>query len=117
MTFGQKLRKLREKKGISQQDLAKILGYKSNSYIYDIERGNFTPSDKKIKKLAKALMIPFSGIKDILFESKLESLGIKQPDLISMLKDYSKLSKKDKEAIVEAYRKRKGKLDSNLTRV
>ena len=49
MNFGHKLRKLREERGLSQQELAKKLGYKSNSYINDIERENFTPSDKKIK--------------------------------------------------------------------
>ncbi len=75
MNFGQKLRRLREERGISQQELAKRLGYKSNSYIYDIERGDFIPSDEKIKRLAKALMIPSFRIKEILFESKLESLG------------------------------------------
>ncbi len=107
MNFGQKLRRLREEKGISQQELAKRLGYKSNSYIFDIERGSFIPSDEKIKRLAKALMIPSFRIKEILFESKLESLGIKDRHYISMLKDYPNLSKEDKKAIVEAYHKRK----------
>ncbi len=107
MNFGQKLRKLREEKGISQQELAKMLGYKSNSYIYDIERGDFIPSDKKIKRLAKALTVPFSRINDILFESKLESLGIKEPDFINMLKDYPNLSREDKKAIVGAFHKRR----------
>lgn len=75
MNFGQKLRRLREEKGISQQELAKRLGYKSNSYIYDIEKGSFIPTDEKIKRLARALMIPSSRIKDILFESRLEVWG------------------------------------------
>ncbi len=103
MNFGQKLRKLREEKGISQQELARRLGYKSNSYIFDIERGSFIPSDEKIKRLAKALMIPSFRIKEILFESKLESLGIKDPYFVNMLKDYSRLRVKDKKAIVRLY--------------
>jgi transcriptional regulator with XRE-family HTH domain len=109
MNFGHKLRKLREQKEISQQELAKMLGYKSNGYIYDIERGDFVPSDKKIKKLAKALEVPFSKIKDILFESKLESMGIKEPAFICMLKDYPILTKRDKEAIVRFYCRMKRK--------
>lgn len=109
MNFGHKLRKLREEKGLSQKELAKMLGYKSNSYINDIERENFTPSDKKIKKLAKALTIPFSKIKDILFESKLESMGIKEPGFIGMLKDYPILTKRDKEAIARFYCRMKRK--------
>ncbi len=103
MNFGQKLRRLREERGISQQELAKRLGYKSNSYIYDIERGDFIPSDEKIKRLAKALMIPSFRIKEILFESKLESLGIKDRHYISMLKDYPRLRVEDKKAIVRLY--------------
>ncbi len=65
MNFGQKLRRLREERGISQQELAKTLGYKSNSYIYDIERGDFIPSDEKLERLAKALKVSYlfsSGI-------------------------------------------------------
>ncbi len=103
MNFGQKLRRLREERGISQQELAKRLGYKSNSYIYDIERGDFIPSDEKIKRLAKALMIPSFRIKEILFESKLEDMGIKDPRFIGMFKDYSRLEEKDKDAIARVY--------------
>ena len=110
MKFGKKLRRLREEKGISQQELANILGYKSNSYIYDIERGSFTPSEEKIKRLAKALKVSFSEIKNLMFVSKLEDLGIKDPHFISMLRDYSRLSVEDKRAIVRLYLKRKRKL-------
>ncbi len=109
MNFGHKLRKLREERGLSQKELAKMLGYKSNSYINDIERENFTPSDKKIKKIARALTVPFSKIKDILFESKLESMGIKEPAFIGLLKDYPILTKRDKEAIVRFYCRMKRK--------
>lgn len=103
------MRKLREEKGISQQELAKRLGYKSNSYIFDIERGDFIPSEEKLKRLAKALMVPFSRIKDILLESKLESLGIKEPAFISIVRDYHQLTREDKEAIVRFYFKLKKK--------
>ena len=46
MTFGQKLRKLREKK-----QLAEKLGYVTNSYISDVESGRFLPSREKLKKI------------------------------------------------------------------
>ncbi len=86
MYFGQKLRRLREEKGISQQELSRRLGYKSNGYIFDIERGDFIPSKEKLKRLAKALKTPISKIRDIMLESKLEDLGIKDPYFISLLK-------------------------------
>ncbi len=103
MTFGQKLRRLREEKGISQQELSRKLGYKSNGYIFDIEKGDFIPSEDKLKRLAKALGIPFSRMKDILFESKLEDMGIKDPRFIGMFKDYPRLEEKDKDAIARFY--------------
>lgn len=109
MSFGKKLRKLRKERGISQQELAKKLGCKSNSYIYDIEKGNFIPSEKKIKRLAKALRVPLSKIKDIIFESKIENFGIKDMDFINMFRDYPNLSKKDREGIVRFYNRIKSR--------
>ena len=49
--FSQNLIKLRKEKGITQQDLAKKLGYVTNSYIADVEKGKFIPSKKKLKKI------------------------------------------------------------------
>ncbi|MFZ6016826.1 MAG: helix-turn-helix domain-containing protein [Nitrospirota bacterium] len=109
MRFGQRIRKLRMEGGISQQELAKRLGYKTNSYISDVERGNFIPSEGKLKEIAKALGVSFSKIKDFLLESKLEEMGIKEPAFISMFKDYPHLTREDKRAIVNAYLKIKKK--------
>lgn len=115
MNFGQKLRKLRIQKGLTQQQLAERLGYKTNSYVSDVESGHFIPSRDKLKKIAKALGVPFRVLDDMLLESKLEALGIKEPELISLFKDIPNLPKKDKRAIINAYlkikeRKQKEKL-------
>lgn len=37
--FGNKIKDIREEKGLSQAELARRLGHASNSYIRDIERG------------------------------------------------------------------------------
>jgi transcriptional regulator with XRE-family HTH domain len=105
MTFGQKLRQLRESKGLTQQQLAERLGYKTNSYISDVERGHFIPSKDKLKKIARALDVPFKVLEDMLLESRLEALGIKEPELISLFKDIPSLPEKDKKAIINAYLK------------
>ena len=105
MNFGQKLRKLRKQKGLTQQQLARKLGYKTNSYISDVESGHFIPSREKLKKIAKALGVPFKVLDDMLLESRLETLGIKEPELISLFKDIPNLPKKDKKAIINAYLK------------
>lgn len=109
MDFGQKLRKLREEKGITQQELAEKLGYVTNSYISDVEKGAFIPSEEKLKKIAKTLRVSFSKIKELLIESKLESMGINELAFINIFKDYPRLTKKDKRAIINTYLKIKRK--------
>jgi len=105
MNFGQKLRQLRIEKGLTQQQLAERLGYKTNSYISDVESGHFIPSKDKLKKIARALDVPFKVLEDMLLESRLEALGIKEPELLSLFKDIPSLPKRDKRAIINAYLK------------
>jgi transcriptional regulator with XRE-family HTH domain len=105
MNFGQKIRKLRIEKGLTQQELAERLGYKTNSYISDVESGRFIPSRDKLKKIARALDVPFKVLEDMLLESKLEALGIREPELLSLFKDIPSLPEKDKRAIINAYLK------------
>lgn len=103
MNFGQKLRKLREEKGIKQQELADKLGYVTNSYVSDVEKGLFVPSEAKLKKIAKILKVPSSQIKGLLIESKIEELGVKEPELQELFKDVPKLPASDKRKIIEVY--------------
>jgi transcriptional regulator with XRE-family HTH domain len=103
MIFGKKLRKLRESKGVTQQQLAEKLGFVSNSYVSEVESGKFIPSREKLRKIAKALSVPFKELNDLLMESKLEQLGIKEPELISLFRDIPKLPERDKRAIINAY--------------
>ena len=81
------------------------LGYKTNSYILDVESGHFIPSREKLKKIAKALGVSFRVLDDMLLECRLEALGIKEPELISLFKDIPNLPEKDKKAIINAYLK------------
>ena len=105
MNFGRKLRQLRIEKGLTQQELAERLGYKTNSYISDVESGHFIPSREKLKKIARALEVPFKVLEDMLLESRLEALGIKEPELLSLFKDIPSLPERDKKAIINAYLK------------
>jgi transcriptional regulator with XRE-family HTH domain len=105
MNFGKKLRQLRIQKGLTQQQLAERLGYKTNSYISDVESGHFIPSREKLKKIARALDVPFKEIEDMLLESRLEALGIREPELLSLFKDIPSLPEIDKRAIINAYLK------------
>jgi transcriptional regulator with XRE-family HTH domain len=74
MNFGQKLRRLRLEKGLTQQELAEKLGYKTNSYISDVKSGHFIHSKEKLKKIVRALDVPFKVLENMLLESRLEAL-------------------------------------------
>jgi transcriptional regulator with XRE-family HTH domain len=113
MHFGYRLKQLREAKGISQWQLAKKLGYVTNSYISDIENGVFLPSEDKLKKIAKALGVPYKIIEDMKREAKLEELGIKDKELIQLAKDLPNLTKKEKQELIKTYAKIKSKREHN----
>ena len=60
MKIGEKIRKFRTEKGLSQKELAKMAGL-SEPAIRNYELGNRTPSDKQIDAIAGALGIsPFA---------------------------------------------------------
>ena len=103
MRFGDKIKKIRESRGISQQQLAKKLGYRTNSYVSDMEKGKFTPSVDKLGKISGALGIPLSKLKDLVFESRLEEIGIKDPVFIGLIREFPHLAEKDKQAITRVY--------------
>jgi len=110
MKFCEKFRKLREERGITQEQIAKALGYKNNSYIARIERGDFLPAKDKLKKIAKVLKVPFKELDSLLFEAKVRELGIKKPELLALFRDIPHLPEKDRKAIINAYLKVKKKL-------
>ena len=59
--IGQKLRQLRQRKGLTQKALAvKIQGKVDYSYIGKIERGEQLPSLKILKRLSDTLAVPLS---------------------------------------------------------
>jgi hypothetical protein len=52
---------------------------------------------------------PYSTLKELLIESKLESMGIIEQAFIGIFKDYPRLTKRDKKAIINAYLKIKAR--------
>jgi len=59
--FGLSLKKIRLKKGISQEKLALLAGLHC-TYISDVERGNKNISLNNIEKISKALKIDISNL-------------------------------------------------------
>lgn len=63
--FGDNVKKLRESKGLSQEELADLAGF-DRTYISLVERGKRNLSLKNICRFAKALNVkPFELIKNI----------------------------------------------------
>lgn len=55
--FGRNVRALREKAGLSQEELAFRAGMK-RSYVSDLERGTRNPTVRALGRLAAALEVP-----------------------------------------------------------
>ena len=61
ISFGKRLRKLREAKGVSQEALAHDAGL-DRTYVSSIERGKRNVSLENIARLSRALGIPMSEL-------------------------------------------------------
>ena len=57
-TIGQRIRRIRIAKGLTQDDLAKLMGYFNRSTINKIESGAHNIDHKKILKFAYMLKVP-----------------------------------------------------------
>lgn len=60
-TFGSKMQKVRQSKGITQEELASILSM-HRTYIGLIERGERNPTIRTLYKIAKALKVKASEL-------------------------------------------------------
>ena len=85
MTIGERIAKYREEKGLSQEELAHLLGYKSRSTINKIETGQRDVPRKMIAQLSIVLNV---NSLDILGENeKSPSLTDKREALSNMLEN------------------------------
>ena len=109
--FAHKVRTLREVRGISQSELGRRLGHAGKGYVHDVERGAFVPPGDKRKLYAKALGVSADLIEDIVLEAKIIELGVREPGFVSMFKDYHRLSRRDRLAIIRTYREIKKRKD------
>ena len=72
MKFGEYARKLRRKAGLSQNDVAKILGLQSGQMVSDFERGLCFPPLRKLDLLAEAYRTPLKIVFNRMYEEKRE---------------------------------------------
>ncbi len=55
--FGEKVRRLRRQRNMTQWELAQALGYASQSYIHEIETGKKVPMVDFVVKVAKLFQV------------------------------------------------------------
>jgi len=94
VTFGKRLREIRETKNLSQQDLAKLIG-SVHTVIGRYERDEMKPSIDVVKKLAEELGTTVGYLIGEASESQL----LKDPAMLKRFQEINELNEKDKECI------------------
>lgn len=97
MTIGETIKKIREEKGITQEELSNKLGYKTKSSISKIEKGLAEFPISKLRKIADALDI---DVWEIIGFNSVEIDDIRDPGI----KKEPAASGRREEAVVEKYR-------------
>lgn len=94
-TFGKRLRDCRKEKGLSQNEIAKILNT-NHSVIGKYERDDVKPSIDVAKKLADLLNTTVAYLVGETHDNEL----LKDTDMLKRLKDINDLPEQDKQAIL-----------------
>lgn len=94
-TFGKRLRECRKEKGLSQNEVAKLLNT-NHSVIGKYERDDVNPSIDAVKRLAELLN---TTVAYLVGEADTDAL-FKNSDMLRRLKDISELPEKDRQAIL-----------------
>lgn len=95
--FGENLRKLRQARGITQEELSEKLGYSSRSSINKIEAGDRDMPRSKIEQAAKILGVsPLELFKNEPLEADSVLEVIVDDELRNMQEQYEKLNDKNK---------------------
>ena len=103
--FSKKIKEVRLKRGLTQQDVTIALGYESKSYVSDVENGYFIPGPDKLTKWAKALGMTREEMDSLLADAKLEDMGLTDPGFTMMFKEVPNMTAKEKESIIASYKK------------
>ncbi len=103
MGFGDKLKQLRQQKGLSRRVIQEKLGFASQSYIADAEYNKFIPGEDKLRIWAKALGVSWEEMQDLLVEAKLEDLGVADPAFTMMFKEVPRMTVEEKRSLIRAY--------------
>lgn len=101
-SFGQRLRKLRDERSLSQRDLAKGIGSET-AHISRYERGVVMPNAESLLDLAQFLRVEVGFLltgDESARATKGDELPIHDLALLERFRDLEKLSRKDRETVI-----------------
>jgi len=112
MSIGQRIRSIREGKGLKQTEVAERSGMQQGTYS-QLENDLFEARPETLEKVGQALGLTTSEMEDLMIESKLRELKMLDPDFVMMLKDVRNMTTVEKQSIMDAYELVKLKRERN----
>jgi len=103
VAFGEFVKAQRRLAQVSQRNLARMSGV-SDSYLSQIERGNYRPSPQVVKALAQAFGLKPEQLYTMLGFMDDESDGSRQPTVEQAIQLDPKLEAAQKDALIRVYR-------------
>lgn len=102
MTVGDRIKLVRESKGISQEQLAKQMGYSGKTSVSKIESSGDSLNIKTVSKYASALGVTESYLMG--WEEDNPEVPEFEPDHLELIDLYSKLTKEQKQTVMNLLR-------------
>ena len=101
--LGKRLRQIRTEKGLPQSAISDVLGYKTSSYVSDVEKGKFIPQPEKLYIWGKVMGMTKSQVDDLIVDVKMEDIGLSDPGFTIMFKEVPNMTTEEKELVIRAY--------------
>ncbi|MCL4473596.1 MAG: helix-turn-helix transcriptional regulator [Actinobacteria bacterium] len=101
--LGNRLRQIRTEKGLPQSAISDVLGYKTSSYVSDVEKGKFIPQPEKLYVWGKVMGMTKSQVDDLVVDVKMEDIGLSDPGFTLMFKEVPNMTADEKESVINAY--------------
>ena len=101
--LGKRLWQIRTERGLPQSAISDVLGYKTSSYVSDVEKGKFIPQSDKLYVWGKVMGMTKREVDDLVVEAKMEDIGLSDPGFTLMFKEVPNMTVEEKESLLRAY--------------
>src|SRR3989304_3782398 len=98
--LGKRLRQIRTEKGLPQSAISDVLGYKTSSYVSDVEKGKFVPQPEKLYVWGKVMGMTKSQVDDLVVDVKVEDIGLINFGIFLSYKEVTNITAEEKKSII-----------------